>query len=256
MALATILTGYYMACARPFDVKTSIIALIGSAFVGGGANALNQYFERDLDAGMKRTQDRPLPSQRLGEREALWFSVFLSLTGLGILFFGVNRLTGLIGLLTLSVYVFLYTPLKQKTSANTLIGALSGAAPCLIGWTAASGRLGRGALVLFIILFVWQLPHFFAIARIYREDYQRAGLRMMTAPILLYSAVLLPVSLVPARIGMTGNFYPAASQAAGAAFLTFALYMTLTKLSAPKKFIPASILYLTLLIAIMVFDKA
>ena len=256
MVLATTALGFLMGSGPHVAWGGLWKVFLGTFLVGGGANALNQFFEKDIDARMERTKNRPLPSGRLRGMQAFLFGATVTFGGILFLSLAVNRMTAVLGAFAALSYLFIYTPLKRLTVFNTFVGAVPGALPIVMGWTAAGAVLDQRAWALFWILYFWQLPHFFAIARIYREDYQRAGLRMMTAPILLYSAVLLPVSFVPARIGMTGNFYPAASLAAGAAFLTFALYMTLTKLSAPKKFIPASILYLTLLIAIMVFDKA
>ncbi len=265
MVLATTLTGYYMASSGLLGFKTLTLTLLGSAFVGGGANALNQYLERGLDAMMKRTQGRPLPSKGLGKREALWFGILLSAAGLVVLFFGVNCLAGLIGVLALLAYVLLYTPLKQKTPANTLIGALSGAAPCLIGWTAANGRLGRGSFILFLILFVWQLPHFFAIAWVYREDYKNGGFKMLSVrddegkktatQIVSCSVILFLVSLLPTMAGLAGLTYLFMAIFFGVFLVGFSIYLAVNKLSEIKKFVPTSIVYLFVLNLSMVLDK-
>ncbi|MBI3252125.1 MAG: protoheme IX farnesyltransferase [Candidatus Omnitrophica bacterium] len=265
MVLATAFLGFWMSSGQDHNLLQFLKMIFGTFLVGGGANALNQFFERETDARMKRTRNRPIPSGRLTAQSALLFGGSLTIGGTAFLWTGVNALTGMIGALAAFSYIFVYTPLKRKTTLNTFVGALPGALPVVMGWTAAGGKPDPQSLALFWILYFWQLPHFFAIARIYREDYRQSGLRMMAIgeddakkaawQIVLFSALLVPVTITPARIGMTGVMYLATALAAGAAFLTFALYMAVTKLSAPKKFIPASILYLTLLIAFMIADK-
>jgi protoheme IX farnesyltransferase len=193
------------------------LTMIGTWLVAAGASALNQYIERDLDAKMKRTLNRPLPAGRLEPGQALGFGVLLSIAGLFILQLGVNPLTAFLAVLSLASYLFLYTPMKTRTALCTLVGAIPGAIPPMMGWTAAHGSMAPQAWVLFGILFVWQLPHFLAIAWMYREDYARAGFPMLPVidpdggstarMIILYSAVLIPVSLLPARMGLAGLSY-------------------------------------------------
>ena len=265
MALATAFTGFYMAHAGKLNLILFLNAALGSALVGGGANTLNQYLERFRDARMIRTQKRPLPDKRLGEKEAFGFGSFLSFAGIAELWIFVNSLTAVIALITLLTYLFLYTPLKPKTILNTLVGAFSGAAPCLMGWAAAGGPLTLQAWALFLIVFVWQLPHFLAIAWVYREDYERAGFRMLpirdpagvytSASVVAFTVLLFAVSLVPARIGMAGLTYLFMAVFGGIFLTGFAVYVALNKLAEVKKFIPLSIIYLFLLNVSLIIDK-
>jgi UbiA prenyltransferase family protein len=173
LVLITTLVGFYMGSTESLRLVVLLHTIIGTALLAGGASALNQYVERDLDARMMRTRNRPIPDGRLQPNDALLFSAIISAMGIGYLMFFVNLLTGLIGVFTLVGYIFVYTPLKTRTSLCTLIGAFPGAAPPLMGWTAARGELDAGALTLFAILFLWQMPHFFAIAWIFTDDYKR-----------------------------------------------------------------------------------
>ncbi len=240
--------------------------LIGTALVAAGTNAWNQVRERDVDARMARTRRRPLPSGRLTPRAAAWFASVISVAGVAYLAATVNALTAGLAALTLVSYVLIYTPLKRRTSLNTLVGAVPGALPIVGGWTAAGGRLGDAAFALFWILFLWQLPHFLALAWLYRDDYRGAGLRMLGAEdesgtrtgrmALLYALALLPISLLPTLLGVTGAayFYGAlvlgvVYAAAGAALLPAA-----TPARAWRLFF-VSILYLPSLLTLMVVDK-
>ena len=265
LALATALSSFYIGLSNRLEPALLLNTLLGAALVGGGANALNQYFERNIDARMKRTEKRPLPSGKLTEKRALLFGSVLSFLGVLNLFFFVNPLTGIVGLITFTTYVFLYTPLKQKTPLNTFIGAVPGAMPCLIGWTAAAGHLNYKAWVLFLILFVWQLPHFLAIAWVYREDYKRGGLKMLAASdsdgrntgrqLILYSTLLLALSFLPTLIGITGLLYLTAAIFSGLLFVAFASYIGTHRLVYAKEFVPISIFYLAVINIFMLLDK-
>ena len=240
--------------------------LIGTALVASGTNAFNQLRERDVDALMRRTRGRPLPSGRLSPRAAALFAGAISVLGVAYLAWRVNALTAVLAALTLASYVLLYTPLKRRTSLNTLVGAVPGALPILGGWTAAGGRIDVAALSLFWILFLWQLPHFLALAWIYREDYKSAGLAMLSVEdvdgrrtgwmVLLYALALLPVSLLPSLVGVTGPWYFAGAALLGIGFVTAGAAMLgrATPRGAWRVFL-ASIIYLPALLTLMVLDK-
>jgi protoheme IX farnesyltransferase len=240
--------------------------LIGTALVAGGTNALNQLRERDIDALMERTRRRPLPSGRLTPRAAGWFAGAISVGGVLYLGLAVNLVTALLAALTLVSYVFLYTPLKRRTSLNTLIGAVPGALPIVGGWTAAGGSLDIAVGALFWILFLWQLPHFLALAWIYREDYRRGGLAMLSVEdpeghatgrmALLYALALLPVSLVPTLVGLTGTIYFVGALVLGAVYaaVSVILWRGVTGPRAWRVF-AVSIVYLPVLLALLVIDK-
>jgi len=240
--------------------------LIGTALVAAGTNAWNQVRERDVDALMTRTRRRPLPSGRLTPRAAAWFASAIAVGGVAYLLATVNPLTAGLAALTFVSYVCLYTPLKRTTSLNTLIGAVPGALPIVGGWTAAGGSLGAAVAALFWILFLWQLPHFLALAWLYREDYRAGGLKMLGVDdesgrgtgrmVVLYALALLPISLLPTLLGVTGStyFYGALGlgllyTAAGAALLAAA-----TPARAWRVFF-VSIVYLPALLTLMVLDK-
>jgi protoheme IX farnesyltransferase len=214
---------------------------------------------------MERTRRRPLPSGRVTPRAAAWFAGAISISGVAYLAAAVNPLTAALAALTLVSYVYLYTPLKRRTSLNTLIGAVPGALPIVGGWTAAGGGLDVAVAALFWILFLWQLPHFLALAWIYREDYRRGGLAMLAVRdetgkatgrmVLLYALVLLPVSLVPSLVGLTGSVYFVGALALGAAYAAagVALFRAVTRPRAWRVF-AVSIIYLPALLALLVLD--
>src|SRR5258705_11223879 len=191
--------------------------IVGTGLIASGTAALNQWYERDADAKMRRTSDRPLPAGRLDARRALAFGTILAIAGFAELAWFVNLLSGILGMATLASYLFLYTPLKQRSWLSTTVGAFPGAMPPMIGFAAASGTLTAQACVLFAILFLWQFPHFYAIAWMYREDYARAGIRMLPVvepdgqrtanQIVLYGMLLVPVSLIPGFLGISGKIY-------------------------------------------------
>src|SRR5215475_932200 len=213
MVLITTLVGFYMGSRDALQWSLLFHAAIGTALVAAGASALNQYIERELDARMQRTRNRPLPDGRLLPSEALMFSAGVSAAGTVYLLYFVNVLTGVLGLLTLSAYAFIYTPLKTRTTLCTLIGAVPGAIPPLMGWTAATGTITSASLALFAILFLWQMPHFFSIAWIFTEDYARGGFIVHRSgestgrQIILYCCALIPISLLPSLFGVTGTLY-------------------------------------------------
>jgi protoheme IX farnesyltransferase len=217
--------------ARPLNVLA--LAVLGTVLIVCGANALNMYIERDTDGLMERTRDRPLPRGRLSPETALWFGVALSSSALAILFAAVNLTTGLLAAFALVAYVLVYTPLKRKTTLALPIGAVPGAIPPLLGWTAVTGRIDAPGLALFGVLFLWQIPHFLAIATFRKGDYMRAGLKVLPAErgdavtrwhILFYLTALVGVSLVLVPLGAAGTFYFASACVLGAAFLAVGVY--------------------------------
>src|SRR5579863_5913335 len=245
---------------------TLLHTIIGTGLIASGTAALNQWYERVADGKMRRTQARPLPSGRMSPGKALAFAIAISAAGFAELWFGANPLAALLGLFTLLTYLFVYTPLKQRSPHSTTIGAIPGAMPPLIGYAAASGTLTWDAWILFAILFVWQFPHFYAIAWMYRDDYERAGIRMLPVVepdgestarrILLYSLVLIPISLIPKFLSMTGNFYLVGAIALGLFFLYAAVRVSFdrTRLHA-RRVLLASVIYLPVLYGLMLFSR-
>jgi heme o synthase len=241
--------------------------LLGTGLLASGTATLNQWFEREADAKMRRTRERPLPAGRLGEEKALLFGLVISAAGFFDLQFGVNPLAALLGAITLGSYLFIYTPLKQLSPHSTTIGAIPGAMPPLIGYAAASGKLTWDAWILFAILFLWQFPHFYAIAWMYREDYERAGIRMLPVVepdgestarrILWFSLALIPISLVPKFLAMTGNVYLIGAAVMGLLFLYagFRISFDRTRQQA-RRVLLASVVYLPVLYGLMLFDHA
>ena len=266
LVLITTLVGFYAGSSSPVNYWKMLHALLGTALLACGASALNQLLERKLDARMRRTEDRPLPSGRLTPDAVLLIGVGLSIIGLLELTLLVNKLTGVLGAATLASYLFIYTPLKRITTLNTLVGAIPGAIPPLMGWTSATGEISAAGWSLFAILFLWQLPHFMAIAWLYREDYARAGFKMLpiidpdgrktAAQAVCHALGLIPVSFFPSLLGVTGIVYFAAALVLGAAFLFFAIQFSryLTAERARHLFV-ASIVYLPVLLGILVLDK-
>jgi len=266
LVLLTTLVGFYIGSTGPVDLLTMIHAMLGTSLVACGASALNQLLEREYDAKMRRTQNRPLPSGRLSPDAVLIIGTALSAFGLLYLAFAVNPLTSFLGTLTLASYVFIYTPLKRKTTLNTVIGAIPGALPPLMGWTAARGEISIVGWSLFAILFLWQLPHFMAIAWLYREDYARGGFAMLpvldqegrrTGSVAIsYALGLIPISMCPSLFGLSGIIYFLGAFVLGAGFLycsiQFARCMTEQK---ARLLFFASIIYLPLLLGLLVLDK-
>jgi protoheme IX farnesyltransferase len=241
--------------------------IVGTGLIASGTAALNQWYEREADEKMRRTQGRPIPSGRVTPTRAFWFGVALEIIGTAELWLGVNALTSLLGVATILLYLCAYTPLKQKTWWSTTVGAIPGAMPPLIGYAAAADRLTAEAWVLYAILFLWQFPHFYAIAWMYREDYSRAGIRMLpvvepdgqstSRQILIYSALLIPISLLPNWLGMAGSVYFVGALAMGLMFLYSGIRVTVdrTRVRA-RRVLLASVIYLPVLYCLMVFDPA
>ena len=266
LVLVTTAVGYYMAARSMGDWPRLLHVLLGAALTAGGASVLNQLMERDYDKLMPRTRNRPLPAGRIAPVEALLFGSFLGVVGVLHLFLFVNMLTALLGAITLLSYLFIYTPMKRYTTLNTVIGAVPGAIPPVMGWTAVHGALSPEALSLFCILFLWQMPHFLSIAILYRRDYAAGGFKMLpvvdrdltitSRQIVLYSLALIPITLMPALIGMAGAVYFTAAMLLGLAFLSFAVSCAATRerVDARKLFF-ASIIYLPVLLAAMMMNK-
>lgn len=266
VALLTAFAGFYLGSpAGPLDTARLMHAMLGIAFIGGACGALNQWIEHLSDARMDRTKGRPVPSGKIGEDQALWFGLLLGGGGLTLLFFFVNRLTGFLALFTLTSYLLLYTPLKKRTAWNTLAGAVSGALPSVMGVTASSGTAGRDAAALFVLIFFWQMPHFFSIAWTYREDYKRGGFRMLsgldpdgrlTARHLIgWTVVLFMASLSPALLGVAGMTYLFMAIFFGTLLTGFACTMAGPGLKHAKAFTAASIVYIAFLCISLVVDK-
>ncbi len=269
MALVVTALGFYLAL--PADVGLihlllSAQTLLGTALVVAGANALNHYREADLDARMARTQNRPLPTGRLTGTEVLTFSLVITALGTGYLAMRVNLLAASLAAGAGVCYVFVYTPLKRTTSFSIPIGAVSGAIPPVIGWVAAAGSLGIGAALLFAIVFFWQLPHFAAIAWLYREDYGRAGYPMLpvidpegrrtSRHMITNMLALLVASLLPTIFGIAGMIYASGALALGLAFLAFGVRFAMRKTKeVARRTLLASVLYLPCLFALMVADR-
>jgi protoheme IX farnesyltransferase len=259
--------GYFFGAKSGWNFLTLLHTIIGTGLIASGTAALNQWYERDADAKMKRTQDRPLPAGRLAPRNALIFASLISAAGFVELFVAVNPLSAWLGLFTLASYLFIYTPLKRRSPHSTTIGAIPGAMPPLIGYAAASGTLTWDAWILFAILFLWQFPHFYAIAWMYREDYERAGIRMLPVVepdgestarrILLYSLLLIPISLVPKFLSMTGNLYLFGALAIGLMFLYAGIRVSFDRTrQQARRVLLASVIYLPVLYGLMLLDRA
>ena len=247
------------------NVLLLIHTIVGTALIASGTAALNQWYERDADEKMHRTADRPLPSGRLDATRALWFAIALSLAGFLELFFGANPLAAWIGAFTLASYLFLYTPLKRRTWWSTTIGAIPGAMPPMIGYAAAAGAITSESWVLAAILFLWQFPHFYSIAWMYKDDYARAGIRMLPVvepdgestarQMVLFSILLIPISLAPKFFAMAGNVYMVGALALGMLML-WASYRVAHDRSRQRarQVLLASVVYLPLLYGLLVLD--
>jgi protoheme IX farnesyltransferase len=258
--------GYFFGSPNSFHLALFVHVLLGTALMASGTAALNQWYEADSDAKMRRTSQRPIPAGRIQRIDGLVFGALLSIAGFADLWFGTNALAAGLGLFTLATYIFLYTPLKRRSVACTTVGALPGAMPPLIGYAAASGRLDAWALALFLILFVWQFPHFYAIAWMYRDDYARGGIRMLPViepdgestarRIVACSILLIPISLIPRLLGMTGPIYAAAAVAAGMGLLYIGVRLGRDRTCARARHVLlASVLYLPIVLAVMVIDR-
>jgi heme o synthase len=252
---------------HPWTWRTLLHTLLGTGLIASGTAALNQWYEREEDGLMNRTKGRPIPAGLVTARQAFWFGVLLSAAGFAEMWLGANPLTAMLGLFTLASYLFFYTPLKRRSPISTTIGAIPGAMPPLIGYAAASGLLNWDAGILYAILFLWQFPHFYAIAWMYREDYARAGIRMLPVVepsgdstarrIVLFSFFLIPISLLPRFMAMAGNFYLFGALALGLFFLYAGarVALDLTRLRA-RQVLLASVVYLPLLYGLLVLDRS
>ncbi|HEX9808786.1 MAG TPA: heme o synthase [Alphaproteobacteria bacterium] len=267
MVVLTALVGFLLATHGRLQWGLLVHTLFGTALLAGGASALNQYFERQIDARMRRTANRPLPAGRLAPLAALAFGVGLGLAGGLYLWWAVNALTAALGVATLGAYIFIYTPMKPRSNLNTLVGAVPGAIPPMMGVTAVTGELDALAWALFGILFLWQMPHFLAIAWLYRTDYRRGGLAMLPVDdargeqtvrqMVLYAAALVPVSLLPSVLGVSGPAYMAGALLMSFAFLgVSAAFGFLQSTRMARRVVLASVAYLPLLLILMVADRA
>ena len=267
LILITTSAGYYLGSAGALKISGLVDTLIGTLLVASGTGTLNQFMERTYDAQMRRTAKRPLPSGRIRANEALLFGVLLSLAGGLYLFVLVNALAALIAIATLLSYLLVYTPLKRKTALCTLLGAVPGAMPTLIGWAGASGSVNRHAWFLYAILFLWQFPHFLAIALMYREDYDRAGYQMLPrfdidgsftrGEIVIFTVALVITTILPA-VGHKGPvLYPLGMAAAGVFFLYYVAKLAIScSRAVATRVVHASVIYLPVILAMMLFGRS
>ena len=266
LVLASTLAGFYLGSRGPLSGLRLAHTLLGTLLVASGTATLNQFIEREYDARMRRTANRPLPAGRLAPSWALGFGVLLSAAGALDLALAVNALSSLLALLTLGSYLAFYTPLKRRTPLCTLVGAFPGAMPPLIGWAAARGSLGREAWVLYAVLFLWQFPHFLGIAWMYREDYARAGYIMLPPKdvdgrftgreIFVFTLALLPFSLIPVFLNQAGAIYCLGASLVGLAFLFCGARLAHSRSNAlARRLVLASVIYLPLLFGLMMVDK-
>lgn len=265
MVLVTVGVGYVIGSAGVWNPVPLLHAFVGIALVAAASSAFNQFLERHTDAKMKRTADRPLPAGRMSPAEVFTFGLVAGTGGALYLALQVNALTAALSVATLLIYVVAYTPLKRKSSFCTAVGAVAGALPPVLGWTAAAGRLEVGAWVLFGMLFLWQFPHFLAIAWLYREDYGRAGLKMMPSgprsaqltshQAVVYALVLLPVSLLPSQFALAGTSYFLAAFVLGAGYLACTYRFAWQQNDrAARGLLLSSLLYLPLLLMSLLWD--
>jgi protoheme IX farnesyltransferase len=266
LIVLTAAAGFALGSRGAVDYGRLLAAMVGIAFLSSGIATINQYMERDLDALMRRTANRPLPSGKLLPWEALAFGAALTIFAEIYLAVVVNPLTAVLGLTVIAGYLFAYTPLKTRTTLSTMVGAFPGAVPPLIGWAAARGDIGLEAWVLFAILFLWQFPHFLAIAWMYREDYSRAGILMLPVvepdgrvtgqQIVIYTVLLLPVSLLPTALGISGKVYLYGAIALGLLFLYSSVRAAFSKSrQEARRLLLASVIYLPLLFILMVLNR-
>jgi len=266
MVLVTTGVGFYLGSAGDTDYLLLLRTLIGTGLAAAGTLALNQFIERDVDAKMERTRLRPLPDGRLEPREALLFGLLLTLAGVSYLAVTVNVLSGIVTALISVIYLGLYTPLKRVTPLCSVVGAVPGAMPPVTGWIAAHGGFGLPGWVLFAILFLWQLPHSLAIARLYREDYARAGIRLLPIvepdgrstgrQIITNCLALLPVGLLPTLMGLAGPTYFLAALVFGMAFLGYGIWFAVWRdAAAARHLLLASLSYLPAVLTVLALDK-
>jgi heme o synthase len=265
LVVLTAAAGFCLGSERRIDYAGLLNMALGIALLSSGIATLNQYIERDLDRLMRRTESRPLPSGKLIAVRALWFGVALSAVATVYLAVTINYLSAALGVVTLASYLFVYTPLKTKTTLSTVLGAFPGAMPPFIGWVAARGEAGIQAWILFAILFLWQFPHFLAIAWMYRDDYARAGIKMLPVvepegrvtgqQIISYTLMLLPVSLLPVFVNLAGSVYFVGALLLGLVFLYFSVKAAFVRTAwQARQLLLASVLYLPVLFALMVIN--
>lgn len=266
LVVMTTAAGYALASAGPLDWQGMVIAVSGTTLIAAGTSSLNHYIERESDARMRRTASRPLPSGVLTPPQALWFGAALTFAGALVLLFGSNPLAAFLAVVASVVYLGAYTPLKSRTTLATLVGAFPGALPPLIGWAAARGSLGPGAWVLFAILFLWQFPHFHAIAWMYREDYARAHIQMLPVvdpegrqtftQIIGCAAALIPVSLLASLTGLAGVRYFFGAVVLGLMLVEVCLWTAARKTNVRAKWLMhATVIHLPLLLGLMIIDR-
>ena len=265
LVLFSTTVGFFLAAVEPISWGLFFACLFGTALVSAGSMVLNQWMEQKQDALMARTASRPIPAGKVSSKEAFVFGVVISLIGVLVLWVTVNPIACFLAAFTLVTYLGIYTPLKMRTSLCTIVGAIPGAVPPLIGWAAATGEVPFEAWIIFAIMFIWQMPHFLAIAWLYRKDYAAGGFHMLSVTdpsgksvsrqIMLYSFALLPVSLMPSVIGMTGTFYFWGALALGVYFISLGVLSLRHFDERARPLFRASILYLSLILVLMLVDK-
>ncbi len=266
LLVLTSAAGFYLGTAGAIDVPLFVNSILAITLLALGVATLNQYWERHIDPLMERTATRPLPTKRVSEREALVFGIILCAAAEAYLFFFVNALTAVLGLVVIAGYVLVYTPLKTRTSASTAIGAIPGALPPLMGWTAAANEISLAAWALFAMQFLWQFPHFFAIAWMYRDEYKKAGILMLPVldpegrltfrQVVLFAIMLFPVSLAPFFLGLSGEKFLIGATLLGLWFLWASVKAARSRsIAGSKKLLVMTVIYLPLLFILMVADK-
>lgn len=266
LVLVTAGVGFYIGTAGPVDVLRLFNVLFGAGLAAAGASALNQWWERDLDAVMLRTRERPVPAGRMRPASALILGCIFAVIGIIYLALTTNFLATILTAITVGIYILAYTPLKRVTTTNTLIGAIPGALPPLIGWAAARNSLDLSAWSLFAIVFIWQMPHFFAIAWICRQDYERAGFRMLSSndetgirsasQAVLFCIFLLLIAIIPSFIGMANSFYLLIEIILGGLFTAAAMrFHQAATINNARLLFFSSIIYLPLLFAALILTK-
>lgn len=267
LVLLTTAVGYYLGAESPIDSMALFHVVFGTAAAAAGAAALNQWWERRLDALMHRTRERPVPAGRMRPLEALSLGATFSIFGVAYLAIACNTLSAVLAAITIAIYIFGYTPLKRTSTANTAVGAVPGAIPPMIGWAAARGTLDGGGWSLFVIMVLWQLPHFFAIAWMYREDYSRAGFQMIStgdrtgersaSQSVFFCILLLIIGALPAFLGVVTMFYLPFELILGAIFVGVAMrFLRLRTIAAARSLFIGSIVYLPLLLTALVLTKS
>jgi len=267
LVLFTTAAGFYLGSGSPIDYVALFHAVFGTAAAAAGAAALNQWWERRADALMRRTKMRPIPAGRMPPLQAVVLGAALSVFGIGYLAIVCNALSAALAAITIAIYIFAYTPMKRATTANTAVGAIPGALPPVIGWAAARGNIDAGAWALFAIVFLWQLPHFFAIAWMYREDYSRAGFRMISSDdrsgersasqSVFFCILLLVIAGLPAFLGIVSFVYLAAELLLGGLFVALAMrFLKMRTAGAARLLFVGSIIYLPLLLITLVLTKS